>query len=418
MDKYLTVTALNRYLKAKFEQDRHLSRVYLKGEVSNLRRQYNGHIYFTIKDAHSKIQAIMFSSYARQLKFELKDGMQVLVFGSVQVYADGGTYSIQVHSIEVDGIGQLYLQIEQTKKKLSQEGLFDQNHKKPIKRYPSTIGVIAPKNSAALEDIIQIISRRYPIARIHVFETPMQAKNAYLDIIQSLHRADSMNLDVLILARGGGDLEELMNFNEEALVRCIYDLHTPIITGVGHEIDYTLVDFVSDLRAPTPSGAAELCSEDLHDTLQTITMKENQLTQLILNRIAQYQIRMKNYERMQIIVRNNYLSQKQKVQLLTHRLSKVAAVSVSNYHNRINQSQTKIQECIKQHLWYQQIRLNHLIEGLQLVSPLNVLKRGYSIIYKDTIVTDIHEIKEDDQITMQMANGKVSAKLKEVKYEE
>ena len=415
--QYLTVTAINRYLKARFERDKYLRKIYIKGEISNLKKHYTGHYYFTLKDENSRINGIMYSSYVRNLTFELEEGMQVLITGSITVYENGGTYSLQAYSIEIDGIGNLYLKVEQLKKKLYEEGLFDPKHKKTISRYPRNIGVLAAKGSAALEDIINTINRRYPIAVLHIYSIPVQGNGAYKQIVSALQKADKDSLDVLLLARGGGSLEDLMNFNEEELIRCIYSLHTPIITGVGHEIDYTLVDYVSDLRAPTPTGAAMLCSVDLADLTQTLMDRETYLKEIINNKMKNYQDRLKRYASNTKLLENQLLIAKSKVNTLNGKVKLLSSTMILQKKNEINADKEYIIRLLLDQLKYKNIQLNKLIDELNILSPLNTLKRGYSIVSSDHVIESIRDLKENDQISIQMHDGKVHAKITEVHYE-
>ena len=276
--KYLTVSALNNYLKRKVDIDSQLQIIYIKGEISNLKRNINsGHLYFTLKDEKSNISAIMYKGFANQLTFDLKNGDHVLIEASVSVYAVTGYNQLIVRTIEPDGIGVLYLQFEALKKKLYQEGLFDSKYKKDIPLYPGKIAVLSAYPSAALMDVMQTIKSRFPICRVIIFPIPVQGKDAYLYIVKTLKYVDQLKFNTIILARGGGSLEHLWNFNEETLARTIFELKTPIITGVGHETDFTICDYVSDFRALTPTAAAIKATPNL------LEMQDNlmQLTNLL-----------------------------------------------------------------------------------------------------------------------------------------
>ena len=257
-DKYLTVTQINKYIKYKFDTDDNLRLVYLKGEISNFKNHTSGHFYFTLKDENSRILAVMFRNNASRVNFIPRDGSNVLVVGRISLYEANGAYQIYVEEMIEDGVGNLYLEFEKLKKKLGDKGYFDESLKKPIPRFPKKIGVITASTGAAIRDIITTINRRYNLAQIILFPCLVQGENAKEDIVRNLKIADSMNLDTIILGRGGGSIEDLWAFNEEIVAEAIYNAKTPIISAVGHEIDFTISDFVSDLRAPTPTAAAEL----------------------------------------------------------------------------------------------------------------------------------------------------------------
>ena len=284
--RYLTVSALNRYLKAKIDSDEQLQKILIKGEVSNFKHHSSGHLYFTLKDETSRINAVMFASKARKLPFELENGMKVLIQASVSVYDVAGTYQLYVDNIEQDGLGNLYLRYEQLKKALALEGLFDQEHKQEIPKFPSKIAVLSAYPSAALADIVRTIKLRFPVVRVIVFPIPVQGKGAYLHIINTLNYVDSLGFNTIIIARGGGSLEDLWNFNEEALARAIYNCKTPIISGVGHEIDYTICDFVADCRCATPTAAGIKATPDLVELKQNVNNINYTLNTLIKQKIT------------------------------------------------------------------------------------------------------------------------------------
>ncbi|HCF82998.1 MAG TPA: exodeoxyribonuclease VII large subunit [Ruminococcaceae bacterium] len=258
MKDYLTGTALTKYLKYKFDSDENLRKVYIKGEISNYKLHTTGHLYFSIKDENSIIKAIMFSSNAKKLTFEPKEGMKVLVTGTVSVYPATGSYQIYVEALEEDGIGNLYIEFEKLKAKLASEGLFDPKYKKPIPEFPMNIGIVTASTGAAIRDILSTIKRRYPICKTYLFPCLVQGEFASADIVSKIKEANNYDLDVLIVGRGGGSFEDLNCFNDEQVARTIFESKIPIISAVGHEVDLTIADFVADLRAPTPTGAAEM----------------------------------------------------------------------------------------------------------------------------------------------------------------
>ena len=293
--QYLTVTALTRYIKRKFDYDPHLQDVYVKGEISNFKKHTRGHMYFTVKDDHARIAAVMFHHQARTLKFIPENGMHVLIRGTVTVYEPGGQYQIYVNEMHPDGIGSLYLAFEQLKEKLAKEGLFAKEHKRPLPNYPKTIGVVTSPTRAAIRDIITTIQRRYPIARIIIYPALVQGEQAAASIVQAIEVANERKeADVLIVGRGGGSIEDLWPFNEEIVARAIFASKIPIISAVGHETDITIADFVADLRAPTPTGAAELAVPDIDEIMERILNYKIRLTRSIREQITSER---KNLER-------------------------------------------------------------------------------------------------------------------------
>ena len=262
---YITVTQLTKYIKYKIDNDVNLDTVYLKGEISNFKAHTRGHFYFTIKDENTRINAVMFSSSASRIKFTPTDGMKVLVTGKISVYEATGGYQIYVNEMLEDGVGNLYIAFEQLKKKLEAEGLFDPSKKKRIPKIPTTIGIITAPTGAAIKDILSTIKRRWPLAQTILFPSLVQGEEAANDIVRNINLSKNFDLDVLIVGRGGGSIEDLWPFNEEIVARAIYELDTPVISAVGHEIDFTISDFVADLRAPTPTGAAEMAVPNMSD---------------------------------------------------------------------------------------------------------------------------------------------------------
>ena len=278
--KYLTVTAINRYLKDQFDRNEHLRMVFLKGEISNFKGHTSGHFYFSLKDENSKINAIMFSRNASKLTFQPADGMKVLVTGRISVY-----YQIYVEEMVEDGIGNLYVAFEKLKQDLAKEGLFQAEHKKPIPKYPTKIGIVTAPTGAAIRDILSTIKRRYPLCETILFPSLVQGEYAAPDIVRNIKRAASYDIDVLIVGRGGGSIEDLWAFNEEIVARAIYDSEIPIISAVGHEVDFTIADFVADRRAPTPTGAAEMAVPNVVDLEKYLHQLEIRLEEAIIKKV-------------------------------------------------------------------------------------------------------------------------------------
>lgn len=436
--RYLTVSALNNYLKAKLDQDVHLHRIFLQGEISNLKLHSSGHYYFTLKDDKSRINAVMFSSYVNKLKIRLENGMKVLIVGSLSVYVAAGDFQLYVYQVEPDGIGKLYIQFEQLKKKLYNEGLFDEAHKKEIPLYPQEIGVITSYPSAALEDILKTIQNKYPLVKIKLFPTLVQGELAYKNIIQCLKKADGLGLDILILARGGGSLENLWNFNNEELVRVIYECQTPIISGVGHEVDTTLVDYVADLRAATPTAAANAAVPDLRELLLQNDSTNDYLVTLMHHKLENTKTKLEHLNQSTYLKEPQKMIIKQKERLVTHTLFLKQQMSLILNHYRfllsqqdqkivpmttqfiqkqyylIEQNQQQMRYLLKERMNKEKNHFGQVLEQLQLLSPLNILKRGYAIVEAEGHVVDsIKQVKQNDEVMIRLSDGYIKATIKE-----
>ena len=420
-NRYLTVSAINRYIKHKLDTDNNLINVYLKGEISNLKMHSTGHIYFSIKDETSKINAIMFSSAAKNLNFSPQEGDKILVTGRISVYEATGAYQIYVNDMQKDGIGNLYLAYEKLKNDLSKEGLFDSKYKKQIPKYPSKIGVITAREGAAVKDIISTIKRRYPICEVLLFPSLVQGDLAYKSIIESINQAETYDLDVLIIGRGGGSIEDLWNFNEEELARRIFACKIPTISAVGHEIDYTIADFVADMRAPTPTGAAEMAVPSMPDLINHLNNLKVRLNESINGKI--------NYQRLYLdsiknsfIIKNPMLlfePKKQQLDLLLERLNKTVLANIDLSKHKLEL--LKANHVIKDPtVLYKdkKIHLNNIIEKLKLLNPLNNLDRGYSITYKnDKLIKSINDLELNDEILVRIKDGNIKAYIKEIEKE-
>lgn len=421
LEKYLTVGALTKYLKFKFDSDDNLKKVYLKGEISNFKPHSSGHYYFSIKDDISKINAIMFSTKAQSLNFVPSDGIKVLVTGRISIYEATGNYQIYVDEMIEDGLGNLYIAFEQLKEKLSKEGLFDPKYKKPIPKIPNRIGIITAPTGAAIKDILSTIKRRFPICETILFPSLVQGENAALDIVKNIKLAENYNLDVLIVGRGGGSIEDLWPFNEEMVARAIFDCSIPVISAVGHEIDYTISDFVADLRAPTPTGAAEIAVPNMIDLKRHIEQLNIRLTESIYKKVNFQKLYLDSIKN-SFIIKNPMIMYENKKQYLDNILEKInniinGKIEIQKIQlNNLKNSNT----LLNPHLLYKNniIKLNHIIEKLQLVNPLETLKRGYTLTYMDnSIVTDINKIKINDKLTIKFQNGLVKANVEEIKEE-
>src|SRR5574344_1835115 len=417
-EKYLTVTALTKYLKFKFDSDENLKLVFLKGEISNLKFHSTGHIYFSLKDETSKINAIMFNNNASKLKFNPKDGGKVLVVGRISLYEATGNYQIYVDEMLEDGIGDLYKKFEELKEKLSKEGLFNEEHKKEIPKIPKKIGIITAPTGAAIKDIISTIKRRYPICETILFPCLVQGELAKEDIVKQINEAQNYDLDLLIVGRGGGSIEDLWAFNEECVAYAIYNSHIPIISAVGHEIDFTIADFVADLRAPTPTGASEMAVPNIADLNTYLNQINIRLTKYMQNKITLNFNRL-NDLRTSYVLSNPLAVYEMKEQYLTNLFNTLN----SNIVNRINLAKTKYNHLndnyILDHpedlLKSYQNNFNLIINKLELLNPLAVLAKGYSVVTKDNVASKTaKELKEHDLINIKLYEGSLSARVESV----
>ena len=418
-DKYLSVTALTRYIKYKIDNDIHLQEVYLRGEISNFKAHTRGHYYFTIKDETSRISAIMFSFNASKLKFLPEDGMKILVKGKISVFESTGNYQIYVEEMMEDGIGNLHIAFEQLKKKLEDEGLFDQKHKKPIPKIPMKVGIITASTGAAVKDILSTIKRRFPICKTILFPCLVQGELAKDDIVKKLDIADNYGLDVIILGRGGGSIEDLWPFNEEIVARKVFSCKTPIISGVGHQIDFTICDFVADVRAETPTGAAERAVPKLSDLLLEINNFEIRCTNNIKRILDNNKLRLKKLKESYVLKNplGMYEIKEQKLDNIIDKLNTIINTIIYTNKSKLEIIEGSIIFKDPKVLYSDKLKkTNHLIEKLEILNPLNALKRGYSIAKKDDkCINSIKGLKKDDNINIIIKDGEVKAKVMEVK---
>ena len=417
-NKYLSVTALTRYIKYKLDNDKYLTEVYLKGEISNFKAHTRGHFYFTLKDETSRINAIMFSFNASKLKFKPEDGMKVLIKGKVSVFESTGNYQIYVSEMLEDGLGNLHIAFEQLKKKLGDEGLFDQKYKKPIPKIPKTVGIITAPTGAAVKDILSTIKRRFPVCKTILFPCLVQGELARDDIVKKLDIADNYGVDVIILGRGGGSIEDLWPFNEEIVARKVFSCKTPIISGVGHQIDFTICDFVSDVRAETPTGAAERAVPKLSDILLEIDNYKVRYNNIIKSILNNNKLRLKKLTDSYVLKNplNMYMVKEQKLDNIIDKLN--------GYINNILSVNKSKLDIIKNSIIFKDPSIiyqeklkknNHLIEKLDILNPLNSLKRGYSITKKDNkCINSIKNLNKNDNINIGLYDGNVEAKILEV----
>lgn len=389
----ISVSELNKYIKEKISADEALSNIIVKGEISNFKNHYTGHMYFTLKDENSLIKCIMFKTYAQRLNFMPKDGMKVFALGGVSVFERDGIYQIYVKAMQEDGIGALYREYEELKKKLEQEGLFSEAHKKKIPVMPKVIGVLSSQTGAVIKDIINVSTRRNPNVYIRLLPVPVQGEGAAQKIAEGIKLMnDNQMADVLILARGGGSLEDLWPFNEEIVAHAIYNSEIPIISAVGHETDFTIADFVADLRAPTPSAAAELAVPDIYEVKQKINQAQNKLKILLSKKLEIIKLR---YEKcMNSAVFREPL-----------RIIRDKQLTLDSY---IKQLEKHIQEKKQQ----EKTKYVELVSKLDALSPLKTLTRGYSIIERnDKIIKSVKDLNTGDNIKLKLVDGEKQAEI-------
>ena len=417
-NNYITISELNRYLKTKFENDTNLRMVYLKGEISNFKAHTRGHYYFTLKDETSRLNAVMFSYHTGNLKFMPCDGMKVLVVGRISVYEQTGSYQIYVENMAEDGIGNLYVAFEKLKKDLAKEGLFNPEHKKRIPRMPKRIGIVTASTGAAIRDILTTIKRRYPICETILFPALVQGNDAAADIVKKIELANTYDIDTLIVGRGGGSLEDLWPFNEEIVARAIYNSKVPVISAVGHEIDFTIADFVADLRAPTPTAAAELAVPDTSTILNYLETAKGRSYQAINNTINNYQTRINN-------VANSYILKKptamyeileQKLDNLIDKLNKEINIVIDNSKVRLFKSSNSYILTNPSMLYkFKEQALLGLTEKLEVLNPISTLNRGYGIVKKDNVVvSSIANVNDNDDIVINLKDGNIYSKVVKV----
>lgn len=438
--QYIRIVDLNNYIKLLFEDNTFLRKVYLKGEISNYKNHSSGHLYFTLKDEESKISAIMFRNKVVDLKMKPEDGKKVLVEGRISCYPSQGTYQIYVEKMEEDGLGNLYVLYEQLKKQLEQEGLFRPEHKKALPKYPEKIGVVTAPNGAAIKDIMSTIKRRYPLCEVILFPALVQGRSAAPDIVKQIYQASKMDLDVLIVGRGGGSIEDLWAFNEEIVARAIYDCPIPVISAVGHEVDFTIADFVADLRAPTPTGAAEMAVPTLSEVKNDLLQRELRIRQMIQNQLEMsfqqlgqlkesyilknplmlYDAKMHRFdyavENLQKWM-NTYLIKKQ------NDFQKVSSAYILRNPLQVYLKKaeflSQIKDKMQYHIFHLKTKKEHelelMINTLKLVNPLNILEKGFTLVEKENhVIKNKNFIHVGDDITIRFKDGTILANVKEV----
>lgn len=445
MEKYLSVTTLTKYLKMKFDKDPYLERVYLTGQVSNFRKRPT-HQYFSLKDDHAVIQATIWSGIYQKLGFDLEEGMKINVIGRVQIYEPSGSYSIIIEKAEPDGVGALAIQFEQLKKKLTEEGLFQERFKQPLPQFAKRIGVVTSRSGAVIRDIITTVSRRFPGVDILLYPTKVQGDGAAEEIARNIARANQReDLDILIIGRGGGSIEDLWAFNEEIVVRAIFESRLPVISSVGHETDVTLADFVADRRAATPTAAAELATpvtkldllthlqnqekrmatavqnvlsrkkEALKKCSQSVIFRQpERLYDGYLQRLDQLQLRLKQS------LRTRISDNKQLVQARTHQLVQLSPVTkIQRYQDRLGQLDKLLRSQMALVYDAKVAEVKRLSEALLMLDTSRIVARGYAIVKKEESVIDsVEMLNKKDQVTLLMRDGQVELEVKDVKTKE
>ena len=400
MANYTTVSKINAYIKNMFRQDYVLSRVSVKGEISNCKYHTSGHIYFTLKDEGGTLSAIMFASQAKSLSFHLSDGMQVIVSGRIEVYERDGKYQLYANSIVQDGIGDLYKKFEELKKQFQDMGYFESEYKRPIPYFSKKIGIVTASTGAAIHDIMNISYRRNPYVSLVLYPALVQGEGAASSIVSGIEKLDTMGMDVIIVGRGGGSIEDLWAFNEECVAEAIFNAKTPIISAVGHETDFTIADFVADLRAPTPSAAAELAVADIHQIENRIAGYEELVNKAFMKFISQKRAVIDNYS-----MRLKYLNPVSRIN--------EKRITLDRLKERLDDNMSKLLKDYRHKLEVYASRLHG-------VSPLEKLGQGYSCTQNENgvPVTSVSNISLGDIITTTLKDGEIISQIKEVKNNE
>ncbi len=389
--KVYKVSEVNRYIKMVFDKDTFLNDIRIRGEITNFKAHYTGHLYFTLKDETSTIKCVMFKGYASTIKFKPADGMKVVIDGQISVFERDGAYQIYCKSMSPEGLGELYLAYEQLKEKLSKEGLFDATLKKKIPFLPKRVGVITSKTGAVIRDIINVTTRRYPNVDLLIYPAAVQGVNVASTVIAGLETFNKLNnVDVIIIARGGGSFEDLFGFNDEALARKIFESKIPVVSAVGHETDFTICDFVSDLRAPTPSAAAELVYPQYSDIIKRILMDKNRI----------------------MIASTNYLERKKEYvkRLKAAKLEKVPLDMINKYRLTIDSISKQNLNLVNLKLEKYKSKSMQAIAKIDTLSPLKTLTRGYSVTENEQgkVVKSIKDVKKSDKLNVRLTDGKIN----------
>jgi exodeoxyribonuclease VII large subunit len=440
---YLTVKALTKYLKRKFDADPYLRNVMVKGEISNFKQHTSGHMYFTLKDDQARILAVMFSAMNRRLKFQPENGMQVLVKGEITVYEASGQYQIYVKEMQPDGIGELFLAFEQLKEKLEKEGLFRPEIKKKIPSFPAAVGVVTSPTGAAIRDIITTIKRRFPITKVYVYPALVQGENAASSVAKAIAEANrNEEIDVLIVGRGGGSIEELWAFNEEVVARAIHHSRIPVISAVGHETDFTIADFVADMRAPTPTGAAELAVPQIDDVLEKVLTKKMRLIRAVSEKVNRER---KRYEALKdsYVLRNPasiYVQKMEKVDRLTEKLIREQRFQfhrLQDYYSylskqlfkhhpgkriqlaseNVEHQQLELHKQMVRYLNEHKKKLGNTLSVFSALNPMKIMERGYGVVFSEdqTVIKSTEQVDRGDNIQIRLSDGQLDCRVTEVR---
>lgn len=421
MGSVYTVSQINGYIKNIFVKDMLLNRVSVQGEVSNCKYHTSGHIYFTLKDKGGQIPCVMFLAQRSHLTFQLREGQKVVVSGQISVYERDGRYQMYASDIVLDGVGQLYEQLELCKKKLLAEGLFDPKHKKKIPAYPKRIGVVTASTGAALQDIRNISARRNPYIQLILAPSKVQGIGAAESVVHNIKRLDRMGVDIIIVARGGGSIEDLWAFNEEIVARAVYECETPIISGVGHETDETLIDYVSDLRAPTPSAAAELAVYEFHKLDESLAGYHAEIVKMMMDKIEEARAKTEN-KRMKLALkhpRNKLNENRQRLADVENAYRSVMQKKIGEQRAKVPQ-QAELTAKFRLVLAKRQQRLAVAAERLNGMSPLQRISKGYAYVTdeKNRKLSSVGQIQPGDKLLVTMKDGTVTAVAEEISSKE
>lgn len=445
-NKYLTVTALTKYIKKKFDVDKHLNPLLLRGELSNFKHHSRGHMYMTVKDDHASIRAVMFHRQNQKLKFRPENGMKVLLEGYISVFEQAGQYQLYINEMQPDGVGALHLAFEQLKEKLATEGLFESIHKQALPKYPKQITILTSPTGAAIRDILITLERRYPLAKLLVIPVLVQGSQSAPSIVEAIEKANKIKeTDLIILGRGGGSLEELWSFNEEAVARAIFHSKKPIVSAVGHETDFTISDMVADLRAPTPTAAAELAVPSQFELLEKLEQLNQALRTNIHYQLRQYRSQLRNLEQSYVFKYPERLLEEKEQQLdrLLEKQATAAKQMIKQKHDKllyINQRfqqypywqnlnqqmdkvsrlQLRLEQSMKHNLERKKQNFSRKLTELDLLNPMRIMERGYSITYSEDyhIIYDTKQVNREDILNIQLVDGQIECKVQQIKKEE
>lgn len=407
----LTVSQLNTYIKSVFDQDYRLRNILVVGEVSNFTAARSGHLYMTLKDEQSALKAVMFRGSAARLKFLPENGMKVIAFGSVSVYEAGGQYQLYLTDLQPDGLGSLNLAFEQLKERLAKEGLFDPSCKKPLPVYPRRIGVVTSPTAAAFQDVCNVLRRRWPMAEVVLSPTLVQGAEAPAQIVEALKRLDKEGVDVILAIRGGGSMEDLWAFNDEQVARTVFGMETPVVSGVGHETDFTIIDFVADLRAPTPSAAAELCTPDWYEESDRVLYCRNRLRSCLQTNLNLQRNRLDTLRTSNVLRSFDSLlgEKRQRIDQLTDSMGRCVREQTNREGMRLDRASIRLEHGMSDRLGEEKRRFAQFAAKMEAYDPFKVIARGYSIAEKEdgTLVRSVSAVKPNDPLTVTVEDGKI-----------